>query len=132
AVEHLLSLGHRRIGAITGPHEWLASSERLNGFQGALAAAGVLAEPELVIEAGFTQGAGEGPAATLLDLPERPTAIFAFNDSLAVSVLGAARERGIRVPEELSVVGFDDSAIAPIVTPRLTSVRQPLAEMGRM
>jgi LacI family transcriptional regulator len=132
ATEHLLALGHRRIGAITGPSDWLASSERLNGFRSALAAAGVLAEPGLVREAGFQAGAGDEAARSLLDLPERPTAIFAFNDELAVSVLRGARERGLRVPDDVSVVGFDDSEKARITTPALTSVRQPLAEMGRM
>jgi len=71
-------------------------------------------------------------ARRLLDLHEPPTAIFAFNDNLAIGVLQAARERGVRVPEELSVVGFDDVEAAEIVTPALTTVRQPLAEMGRM
>src|SRR3954468_16597163 len=132
ATEPRLELGHRRIGAITGPSMWLASSERLNGFRSALAAAGVLAEPSLVREAGFEVGAGDAAAAPLLDLPERPTAIFAFNDELAVSVMRAARERGLRVPDDVSVVGFDDSEKARITTPGLTSVRQPLAEMGRM
>jgi LacI family transcriptional regulator len=132
ATEHLLELGHRRIAAITGPPSWLASSERLNGFRSALASAGVLADPGLVREAAFTTGAGEEAAASLLDLSDRPTAIFAFNDELAVTVLHAARERGLRVPDDLSVVGFDDSDNARITTPGLTSVRQPLAEMGRM
>jgi LacI family transcriptional regulator len=132
ATEHLLALGHRRIGAITGPLGWLASSERLNGFRGALAAAGVLPDPALVLESGYAPGAGDDAAGELLDLAERPTAIFAFNDDLAISVLQAARARGLRVPEDLSVVGFDDSEPATIVTPQLTSVRQPLAEMGRM
>jgi LacI family transcriptional regulator len=132
ATEHLLELGHRRIGAISGPPHWLASSERMNGFRSALAAAGVLAEPGLVLEAGFAAGAGDEAAAALLDVPNRPTAIFAFNDELAISVLRAARERGLRVPEDVSVVGFDDGEKARITTPALTSVRQPLAEMGRM
>jgi LacI family transcriptional regulator len=132
ATEHLLALGHRRIGAITGPLGWLASSERLNGFRSALSSAGVLPDPDLVQEAGFAPGAGDEAAATLLDLSDRPTAIFAFNDELAISVLRAARERGLRVPDDISVVGFDDSEKARITTPALTSVRQPLAEMGRM
>jgi len=132
ATEHLLELGHRRIGAITGPLHWLAGSERLNGFRSALAAAGVLADPGLVHEASFAPGAGDEAAASLLDLPDRPTAIFAFNDELAISVLQAAHERGLHVPGDLSVVGFDDSEKARITTPALTSVRQPLAEMGRM
>jgi LacI family transcriptional regulator len=132
ATEHLLQLGHRRIAAITGPANWLASSERLNGFNGALAAAGVLPDAGLVREAAFAPGAGQEAAESLLDMPDRPTAIFAFNDELAVTVLRTARERGLRVPDDVSVVGFDDSEKARITTPALTSVRQPLAEMGRM
>jgi LacI family transcriptional regulator len=132
AVEHLLSLGHRRIGAITGPPAWMASSERLNGYRGALAAAGVMPDPALVAESNFEIGSGEKAARALLALPERPTAIFAFNDNTAVGTLRAARDLGLRVPEDLSVVGFDDSEQAAIVTPALTTVRQPLAEMGRM
>ena len=92
----------------------------------------MLSDPTLVVEADFTLEGGELAAATLLDLPKPPTAIFAFNDNMAVSVLRAARKRGLRVPEDLSVVGFDDSEQAAIVTPALTTVRQPLAEMGRM
>src|SRR6266545_74117 len=132
AIQHLLSLGHRRIAALTGIAEWLASTERLNGYQAAHAAAGVLSDPELVVEGDFTIEGGEASAALLLDGPQPPTAIFAFNDNMAVGVLRAARARGIRVPEDLSVVGFDDSEQAAIVTPALTTVRQPLAEMGRM
>jgi LacI family transcriptional regulator len=132
AVQHLLSLGHRRIAALTGIPGWLASSERFNGYHSAHAAAGVLADPVLVVEADYSTEGGEAAAAKLLDLPDPPTAVFAFNDNMAVAVLREARRRGLRVPEDLSVVGFDDSQQAGIVTPELTSVRQPLAEMGRM
>src|SRR5205823_13243198 len=129
---HLLSLGHRRIGAITGPAEWMASTERLNGYRAALSASGVLPAPELVVGSDFSIESGEAAGAALLDLPEPPTAIFGFNDNVAIGVLRAASARGIRVPEELSVVGFDDSEQSAIVSPALTTVRQPLAEMGRM
>jgi LacI family transcriptional regulator, galactose operon repressor len=132
ATEHLLSLGHRRIGAITGPRSWLASSERLNGYHAALATAGLMPDPEIVLETGFQTEPGARAAGRLLDLPVPPTAIFAFNDNIAIGVLRAARKRGLRVPEDLSVIGFDDSEHAAIVTPPLTTVRQPLAEMGRM
>ena len=133
ATEHLLSLGHRRIGAITGPPAWIACTDRLNGYHGALAAAGVLPDPALVAVSDFRNGpATAAAAAKLLDLAEPPTAIFAFNDNVAVGVIKAARSRGLRVPDDLSVVGFDDSEQAEIVTPALTTVRQPLAEMGRM
>jgi LacI family transcriptional regulator len=132
AVKHLLSLSHRRIAAITGPRGWIATEERVRGFHAALAAAGILAEPELVVDADFEIEPGMKAARRLLDLHEPPTAIFAFNDNIAIGVLRAARERGVRVPEDLSVVGFDDVEAAEIVTPQLTTIRQPLAEMGRM
>jgi LacI family transcriptional regulator len=132
AVQHLLSLGHRRIGAITGPRGWIATEERLRGYHSALASAGILAEPALVQEANFETEQGRRAARHLLDLHDPPTAIFAFNDNIAIGVVQAARERGIRMPEELSVVGFDDVEAAEIVTPMLTTIRQPLAEMGRM
>ena len=132
AVEHLLSLGHRRIGAILGPPDWMATTERLNGYRSALAAAGVLPAPDHVVESDFSIESGEAAAASLLDLPERPTAIFGFNDNVAIGVLRAAEARGLTVPDDLSVVGFDDSEQSGLVTPALTTVRQPLAEMGRM
>jgi LacI family transcriptional regulator, galactose operon repressor len=132
AVKHLLSLGHRRIAAITGPRGWIATEDRLRGYHAALAEAGLLAEPGLVVEGDFQIEPGIVAARRLLDLPEPPTAIFAFNDNIAIGAIQAARERGVRVPEDLSVVGFDDLEAAEIVTPALTTVRQPLAEMGRM
>jgi LacI family transcriptional regulator len=132
AVKHLLSLGHRRIGVITGPRGWVATEERLRGYHAALGSAGILADPALVVEANFDREPGVHAARRLLDLHEPPTAIFAFNDNMAIGVLEVARERGVRVPDELSVVGFDDVETAAIVTPALTTVRQPLSEMGRM
>ena len=132
AVKHLLSLGHRRIAAITGPRGWIATEERVRGYHAALGSAGILAEPQLVVEANFEIEPGLRAARQLLDLHDPPTAVFAFNDNIAIGVLQAARERGIRVPEDLSVVGFDDVEYAEIVTPPLTTIRQPLAEMGRM
>jgi LacI family transcriptional regulator len=132
ATEHLLAHGHRRIAAITGPRGWMASNERLNGYHAALAAAGVMPEPELVVESNFRLEGGRRAAARLLDMADPPTAIFAFNDNVAVGTLQVAAELGLRVPEDLSVVGFDDSEQAALVSPALTTVRQPLAEMGRM
>jgi LacI family transcriptional regulator len=92
----------------------------------------VLPDPALVVESDWVIDGGEMAAAVLLDRTDPPTAIFAFNDNMAIGVLRAARTRGLRVPEDLSVVGFDDSGQATTVTPALTTVRQPLAEMGRM
>jgi LacI family transcriptional regulator len=132
ATEHLLGLGHRRIGAITGPGEWVANKERLSGYHSALAAAHVARDRALEIESDFQREGGYTAAQQLLALPEPPTAIFAFNDNLAVGTMRAAVERGLRIPEDLSVVGFDDSDQSTVVTPQLTTVRQPLVEMGRM
>ncbi len=132
ATHHLLDLGHRRVGAITGPSGWMATEERLRGYHAALGVAGVLPDPELIVESDFEIAGGHIAAAQLLDLPSPPTAIFAFNDQLAIGAMRAARERGLRVPQDLSLVGFDDTAEAEIVTPRLTTVHQPLAEIGRM
>jgi LacI family transcriptional regulator len=131
AMEHLLALGHRRIAAITGPQGWVATEDRRRGYHAALAAAGILPEPELEVESNFEIPGGFEAAGYLLDLPESPTAIFAFNDNLAIGAIQAARTRGLRVPDDLSIVGFDDIEHATIVTPMLTTVRQPLAEMGR-
>ena len=131
AMKHLLDLGHRRVGQITGPPGWVATEDRRRGYRAALAAAGILPDPTLEQEAEPEIDPGRAAAEQLLDLPERPTAIFAFNDNIAIGAIQAARARGIRVPEELSIVGFDDIEHATIVTPALTTVRQPLAEMGR-
>lgn len=131
ATDHLLSLGHRRIAHISGHRGWAATEERIEGYHAALAAAHVLPSAELLAEGDFEAPSGYAAAGKLLDLPDRPTAIFASNDNMAVGVLRAARERGLSVPEDLSVVGFDDAELAQIVTPPLTTVRQPLAELGR-
>jgi LacI family transcriptional regulator len=131
ATRHLLELGHRRIAAIGGPRGWVATQERLRGYHAALAGAGVLPDPALVRFADFRIDGGREAAGRLLDLPDRPTAIFAFNDGMAVGALQAAAARGLRVPAELSVVGFDDTIEAAVSGPALTTVRQPLAELGR-
>jgi LacI family transcriptional regulator, galactose operon repressor len=131
AMEHLLTLGHRRIAAITLPPGWLATEERRAAYHASLAAAGIRPEPAFEVASDPQVGPGVQAAAALLDLLEPPTAIFAFNDSIAFGALRAARDRGLRVPEDLSVVGFDDIEPATLVTPALTTVHQPLSEMGR-
>jgi LacI family transcriptional regulator len=132
AMKHLLSLGHTRIAAITGPRGWKATDDRCRGYYAALAAAGIMPDPELEVESNFEIGGGAAAAEQLLDLSERPTAIFCFNDNMAIGAMQTARARGVRIPEDLSIVGFDDLEEAEIVTPPLTTVRQPLAEMGRI
>lgn len=132
AVGHLVALGHRRIAAITGPAGWMATEERRRGYHAALAAAGVMPDATLEIESNFLLSGGVEAAAELLEGANPPTAIFAFNDQLAIGAMQAAHARGLRMPEDLSLVGFDDTFEAAIVTPALTTVRQPLVEMGRM
>ena len=132
AVRHLLDLGHRRIGALTGPADWLAPEERRDGYHAALASAGIMPDPALEVSSDFLVEGGVEAAGILLDLAEPPTALFAFNDNLAIGAMQAARARGLRLPEDLSIVGFDDVEWTQYVTPALTTVRQPLAEMGRM
>ncbi|HEY0716598.1 MAG TPA: LacI family DNA-binding transcriptional regulator [Streptosporangiaceae bacterium] len=131
ATRHLLELGHRRIAVIGGPPGWIATEERMRGYQAALAGASVLPDPGLVQYSDFRIEGGREAADRLLSLPHPPTAIFAFNDSMAAGVLQAASARGLRVPADVSVVGFDDTVEAAITAPALTTVRQPLAELGR-
>jgi LacI family transcriptional regulator len=129
---HLTALGHRRIGVIGGPREWLASESRIVGHASALADVGTLTTPELLRSIEPTVDWGYSAACELLDLPQRPTALVAFNDKAAVGAMRAAHERGLRVPEDLSITGFDDIDLSHSTVPMLTTVRQPLEEMGRM
>jgi LacI family transcriptional regulator, galactose operon repressor len=131
AVGHLVSLGHRRIAHVQGPLEYQCSHDRYAGYTQALERAGTRVAPELVVRGDFTTPAGYAAAMRLLDLADRPTAVFAANDQMAYGVLAAAKERGLRLPEELSVIGFDDTVLSAHVRPALTTVRQPFDEMGR-
>ena len=132
ATEHLISRGHRRIGAIAGPADYLCSRARLDGYRSALDRAGVPYDPALVRNGDFQHEGGFLRGGELLDLAERPTAIFAGSDQQALGVYEAARQRGLRIPQDLSVVGFDDLPTARWVSPPLTTVRQPLADMGQV
>ena len=129
---HLVELGHRRVGMVAGPEEWLASDTRAAGHHAALAAVGVLPDPRRIRHVEPTVDAGVRAGGELLDDPEPPTALVCFNDKLAVGALRAARDRGLRVPEDVSIAGFDDIDLSRATTPALTTVRQPLAEMGRI
>jgi LacI family transcriptional regulator len=129
---HLVELGHRRVGVIAGPREWLASDARLGGHAAALADAGMLQDPALVRYVEPTAEQGYLAAGELLDLALRPTALVAFNDKAAVGAMQAAAERGLRIPADLSIAGFDDIDLSRATSPLLTTVRQPLQEMGRM
>jgi LacI family transcriptional regulator len=130
ATEHLLGLGHRRIAAVTGPADYLCSLARLDGYRSGLERAGVAFDPGLVRYGDFHHEGGFSAAAELLDRPERPTAIFAGSDQQAFGVYEAARQRGLRIPEDLSVVGFDELPVSRWASPPMTTIRQPLADMG--
>lgn len=129
---HLLDLGHRRIGVLTGPPDWLASTERFAGHTTALAELGILQESQFVASVSATELDGEEAARRLLTPTDRPTALVCFNDKVAIGALRAAQALGLSVPLDVSIVGFDDSDIGRAAQPQLTTVWQPLAEMGRL
>lgn len=130
ATRHLLDLGHRRIAMLSGPLQWPCCRARLDGYRAAMDAAGVPVDPELVrISRLYVEG-GLADGRELLDLPDPPTAIFTANDLQAFGVYEAARQAGVRIPDELSVVGFDDLSFTRWSGPPMTTVRQPLERMG--
>ena len=128
AAQHLTQLGHRRIGMISGPEDMLCSVARVDGYRSALERAGIAFNPELVRVGLPCRGRPRRRGAA--DLPEPPTAIFAGSDLQACGVYEAARLLGRRVPDDLSVVGYDDLRLARWVGPPLTTIRQPLTEMA--
>jgi LacI family transcriptional regulator len=130
ATQHLLGLGHRRIAYVGGPLSAACNQARLHGYRAAMEAEGIPVREEYVRNRGFQYDKGVELGSVLLDLPERPTAVFAGCDEIAAGVIEAGRVRGLRVPEDLSLVGFDDTQVARIASPPLTTVRQPLRVMG--
>jgi LacI family transcriptional regulator len=132
ATTHLLSLGHRRIGLVAGPSRLLCSRARLDGYRAALEGAGIAVDESLIVPGDFRPESGFTACAALLDLPEPPTALFAASDQMALGAIEALRIRGLRVPQDMSVVGFDDLPEVRWSAPPLTTVRQPLADMGRL
>ena len=130
ATEHLISLGHRRIGTITGRPSVLCSQARLAGYRAALERAGIPDDQDIVAYGDFHYESALVAASAMLDLPDPPTAIFAASDAQAMGVYEAARQHHLRLPEDLSVVGFDDIPMAQWVPPPLTTLHQPLAEMA--
>jgi LacI family transcriptional regulator len=131
ATRYLIAQGHRRIGLVAGPHGFRSARERREGFEDALREAGIKLPRSLVADGQYTFESGIAATDSLLDLSPRPTAILACNDEMAAGVLYAARERGLGVPEDLSIIGFDDTPIAARVWPPLTTVRWPIVAMGR-
>lgn len=128
--EHLIELGHTRIGFITGHPTHHATALRLDGYKSALQAHDILYDPAYVRQGHFVFESGLGAGRELLALPQPPTAIFASNDDMAAGVLMAAHESGVQVPGQLSVAGYDDTYIARITWPRLTTVHQPSYDMA--
>ena len=131
ATRYLISQGHRRIGLITGPHGFRSARERQQGFEDALSEAGIKLPRSLIADGNYTFESGIAATQSLLDVSPRPTAIFACNDDMAAGVLLAARQRGLGVPDQLSIVGFDDQPLAARVWPPLTTVHWPMKAMGR-
>ncbi len=132
ATEHLLKLGHRRIGFITGSMDLGCAQDRLAGYRAALRTHHVPFTDELIYEGTFFQPDGFTGALALLDVPDPPTAIFASNDVMAMGAMDAIRQRSLRVPDDIAVLGFDDIPQAELVRPALTTIQQPLEKMGRV
>ncbi len=130
AVEYLLSLGRRHIGLITGPLEWLEARQRKQGWEDALKNAGVAVSPQKWAQGNWNSVSGEAAFAELVTKYPSMNAIFVSNDQMALGVLHYANAHGIRVPDELAVIGFDNLAESPCFTPALTTVEQPLRELG--
>jgi LacI family transcriptional regulator len=128
--KHLIELGHRRIGFMQGRPGHRATTDRYAGFHDEMAAGGLSVDPELVVPGYFTFDGGITAAQTMLDNKRPPTAIFTCGDDMAMAALSVAHERGLRLPDDLSVTGFDDSPVARMAWPRLTTIRQPVREIG--
>jgi LacI family repressor for deo operon, udp, cdd, tsx, nupC, and nupG len=131
ATEHLLALGHQRIGHIGGPPANILTGERLQGYKDALTAAGIVTDAALIAHGDFSFASGRAAMRRLLSLPQPPTAVFCSNDEMAIGAMRAAREAGIAVPADLSLVGFDDIPFAGFCDPALTTLLQPRRDLGR-
>jgi LacI family transcriptional regulator len=131
AVDHLVAQGHRRIGLILGPAGFRSAHERASGFRESMARHGLIVPDELVVQGSYRFGSGVAGAEALLDVADRPTAIFCSNDEMAAGALHTARLRGLQVPDDLSLVGFDDAPIAAHIWPPMTTVRWPIRPMAQ-
>lgn len=130
ATEHLLALGHRRIGFLAGRPDLESSRRREEGYRAALAAAGIPADPALIRGGDYDEDVAVHAAEALLDRPDRPTAVFASNDTSAIVTMDVAATLGLRVPDDLSVVGYDNVPESALVEPALTTIEQPIQLMG--
>jgi LacI family transcriptional regulator len=131
ATQYLIELGHQRIGFVTGLRTLASAIERLEGFKAALADHKIHIDDAYIAQGDFQESGGYSATQELLSLPNPPSAIFASNDLSAFGAMEAIRERGLRIPEDVSVVGFDDIPQASVTYPKLTTVHQPLVQMGR-
>jgi LacI family transcriptional regulator len=132
AVRHLIDLGHRRIGHISNaPFSYTSSRDRLAGYRQALADAGMVYDEELVHSGEFTDASGYPPMQCLLDLPQPPTAVFVGSDVVALGAIDAIHSRGLHIPDDISVVGFDDVSLGKYLRPALTTVHLPAYDLGR-
>lgn len=130
-VRHVMTLGHRRIGFVTGNPNLSASARRLDGYRAALEESGIAVDENLIAHGLFTYRSGLDAAERLLDLAEPPTAIFASNDDMAAATVAVAHRRGLDVPGDLTVCGFDDTTLSTAIWPELTTIHQPIADMSR-
>jgi LacI family xylobiose transport system transcriptional regulator len=130
ATRHLIELGHTRIAAITGPDDMMCSHARIDGFRSAMTAAGLTIDPDWIRFGDFHTAGGREHGLDLLDRVDRPTAIFAGSDLQALGVIESMRQLGLRAPDDVSIVGYDDIPLATWVSPRLTTVHQPLRRMA--
>jgi len=132
AVEHLIALGHRAIGNIALPPRNQTTSERLIGFRAALSAAGISVREDWLVPGNYDMASGRRAAEHFLTLAERPTAVFCANDEMAIGFIHRMRQAGVHCPADISVIGFDDTAVAEFYDPPLTTMRQPREDIGRM
>ena len=131
-VNYLISLGHKRIGVISGLKDNPHAIDRLEGYKEAIAEAGIPFEKDLIAEGDFTMWSGLNAAFQFCNMKNRPTAIFSMNDEMAIGAMQTLKNQGIRIPEDMSVTGFDDIAYAKYSDPSLTTISQPAEEMGKM
>lgn len=131
AVNYLIRKGHKRIATITGPREEGLSSYRLKGYEQALKRSGIVKESSYIVSGDYSFSSGKTAVAELLKNPRRPTAIFCHNDQMAIGAMKEIREQGYRIPDDISIVGFDGLEIGEYTTPPLTTVKQPRFELGK-
>lgn len=132
ATRHLIELGHRKIGCITGPSQRAPGAERVAGFHDALQEAGLECPAQWLWEGDFDCASGHRAMQALLILPDRPTALFVCNDLMAMGAISAATAAGLKVPDDISIIGYDNVALAEFMSPPLTTINQPKEELGRL